>query len=88
MDTEKEIIDLVVARLQNLPSNKEISIGSSGEFTKAELIEHVKNDDEVGKKMVAIEMDFLRSIDSVYLCLGREDHRRPEVKETSVCYAC
>ena len=34
MDVEKEIIDLVVARLQNLPSNKEISIGSSGEFTR------------------------------------------------------
>jgi hypothetical protein len=62
MDTEKEIIDLVVARLQNLPSNKEISIGSSGEFTKDQLIEHVKKDDEVGKKMVAIEMDFLRSM--------------------------
>jgi len=62
MDTEKEIIDLVVARLQNLPSNKEISIGSSGEFTKDQLIEHVKNDDEVGKKMVEIEMDFLRSM--------------------------
>ena len=62
MDTEKEIIDLVVARLQNLPSNKDISIGSSGEFTKDQLIDHVKNDDEVGKKMVAIEMDFLRSM--------------------------
>jgi hypothetical protein len=62
MDTEKDIIALVVARLQNLPSNKEISIGSSGEFTKDELIDHVKKDDEVGKKMVAIEMDFLRSM--------------------------
>ncbi|MEK7586364.1 MAG: hypothetical protein AAB453_00660 [Patescibacteria group bacterium] len=62
MNTEKEIIDLVVARLQNLPSNKEISIGSVGEFTKDQLIEHVKKDDEVGKKMVALEMDFLRSM--------------------------
>ena len=62
MDTEKEIIELVVARLQNLPANKEISIGSSGEFTKDQLIEHVKNSDEIGKKMIAIEMDFLRSL--------------------------
>jgi hypothetical protein len=61
-ETEKEIIDLVVARLQNLPSNKDISIGSSCEFTKDDLIEHVKKDDEVGKKMVAIEIDFLRSM--------------------------
>lgn len=62
MKTEKEIIDLVIARLQNLPFDKEISIGSSGEFTKEELIEHVKNDDSIGQKMVAIEMDFLRSM--------------------------
>ena len=62
MATEKEIIDLVVARLQNLPSNKEISIGSTGEFTKDQLIEHVKRDDEIGKKMIALEMDFLRSM--------------------------
>ena len=62
MKTTQEIIDLVIARLQNLPSNKEISIGSSGELTKDELIEHVKKDDEIGKKMIAIEMDFLRSM--------------------------
>ncbi|MEK7170138.1 MAG: hypothetical protein AAB767_02530 [Patescibacteria group bacterium] len=62
MDVEKEIIDLVVARLQNLPSNKEISIGSSGEFTKDQLIEHVRKADDVGRKMIAIEMDFLRSM--------------------------
>ena len=62
MEAEQEIIDLVVARLQNLPSNKDISVGSSGEFTKDQLIEHVKKADEVGKKMIAIEMDFLRSM--------------------------
>lgn len=62
MDTEKEIIDLVVARLQNLPSNKEISVGSFGELTKDQLIEHVKKTDEIGKKMIALEMDFLRSM--------------------------
>jgi len=62
VDIEKDIIDLVVARLQNLPSNKEISIGSSGEFTKDQLIEHVRKADEIGQKMIAIEMDFLRSM--------------------------
>ena len=62
METEQEIIDLVVARLQNLPSNKDILVGSSGEFTKDQLIEHVKKADDVGKKMIAIEMDFLRSM--------------------------
>jgi hypothetical protein len=33
-EKEQEIIELVVARLQNLPADKEISIGLFGEFTK------------------------------------------------------
>lgn len=62
MGMEKEIIDLVIARLQNLPSNKDISIGLSGEFTKNQLIEHVRKSDDIGKKIITIEMDFLRSL--------------------------
>lgn len=60
MELDKEIIELVVARLQTLPEDKDISIGSFGEFTKDEIINRVRSGDEVGKKMVEIEMSFLR----------------------------
>jgi len=60
MEFTPEIVDLVVARLQNLPSDKEISVGSFGEFSKSDLIDHVKKIDEIGKKMIAVELDFLR----------------------------
>ena len=60
MEINEDIIQLVVARLQNLPSGKDISIGSFGEFSKQDLIDHVKKADEVGKKMIEIELDFLR----------------------------
>jgi hypothetical protein len=60
MEINQDIIDLVVARLQNLPSGKDISIGSHGEFSKEQIIEHVKKGDEVGKKMIEVELDFLR----------------------------
>jgi hypothetical protein len=60
MEINQDIIDLVVARLENLPSGKDISIGSHGEFSKEQLIEHVKKTDDVGRKMIEIEMDFLR----------------------------
>ena len=62
MEISKDVIELVIARLQKLPSDKKISIGSSSEYTKDQLIEHVKETDEVGEKMVEIEMDFLRSM--------------------------
>lgn len=58
----EEIRELVVARLEVLPKDKKISIGSFGEFTKSELIEHVKKDDELGKKIINIELKFLRAL--------------------------
>ncbi len=61
-ELEKEIVNLVVARLQTLPEGKEISIGSAGEFTREEIIQHVQSGDAIGKQMVAIEMNYLRML--------------------------
>lgn len=63
--TDKLIRDLVIARLKSLPSGKKISIGSQGEFTGEELIERVKEDDEVGKKIIEIQMEYLRSLKTI-----------------------
>lgn len=62
MVTESEIKQLVIARLDALPSDKKISIGSVGEFTKDELIESVKKGNDVGKKIIEIELEFLRAL--------------------------
>ncbi|MBI4453454.1 hypothetical protein HY636_02315 [Candidatus Woesearchaeota archaeon] len=58
----QEIKELVIIRLETLPSDKKISIGSFGEFSKEELVEHVKKDDEIGKKLVEVELEFLRAL--------------------------
>ena len=62
MSDDQEIKKIVIARLETLPADKKISIGSSGEFSRDELIEKIKSDDPVGKKMVQIELEFLRSL--------------------------
>lgn len=62
MSEAQEIKKIVIARLETLPPDKKISIGSSGEFSRDELIERVKLGDPVGKKMVQIELEFLRSL--------------------------
>lgn len=62
MSDDDEIKKIVIARLEVLPPDKKISIGSSGEFSRDELIERVKSGDPIGKKMVEIEMEFLRSL--------------------------
>jgi len=58
----KEAKELVIARLLLLPSGKKISIGSYGNFTKEELIENINKGNEVGKKIIEIEMDFLKAL--------------------------
>jgi len=59
---KKEIKDLVIARLGVLPPDKKISIGSSGEFTKDELIEHVEKEEVIGEKITEIELAYLKAI--------------------------
>ena len=54
--------DLVSARLDLMSPDLAISIGSSGTFTKNELIEHVKQGDEVGRTIIGMEMEFLEAI--------------------------
>ena len=62
MDINDDIKELVVARLQTLPDDKGISIGSVGELTKEQLIGHVRSGDEIGASFVKIEMNFLRAL--------------------------
>ena len=62
MDDIQEIKELVLARLKTLPEDTGISIGSAGDFSRDQLIERVRAEDEIGKKIVEIEMDFLRGL--------------------------
>mgnify|MGYP001559970151 CR=1 FL=1 len=58
----EEIKNLVIARLEVLPRDKKISIGSEGSFSKDELIQHINQEDKIGKKIIEIEMEFLTSL--------------------------
>lgn len=66
MSTEKASLDeeirrLVVERLKTIPHDKKISIGDKGDFTIEELIKRVEKNDEVGQKIIKIQMEFLQS---------------------------
>ena len=58
----EDLKDLIIYRLDTFPEDKRISIGSDGEFSKTELIEHVRNGDEIGQKIVELELTFLRAL--------------------------
>lgn len=62
-EISEDLKELVIARLEVLSSDKRFSIGSDKkEFTKDELIEHVKKGNETGKKVVELELTFLRAL--------------------------
>ena len=62
MITEQEIKQLVIERLKILPEDTGMSIGSQGDFGKDEMIAHVERGDDIGKKIVEVELNFLRGL--------------------------
>ena len=59
---DEDIRQLVSARLSVLSSDTMISIGSDGNFSRDELLEHVKEGDKVGEKIAQIQLEWLRSL--------------------------
>lgn len=62
MVSEQEIKQLVIERLKTLPEDTGMSIGSQGDFSKNEMIAHVEKGDDIGQKIVEVEMNFLRGL--------------------------
>jgi len=60
--SDEDVRKLVLARLRSFPSGRRISIGSEGQFNKEELIDRVKKDDRVGKKIIQVQLTFLRAL--------------------------
>ncbi|MBI2618273.1 hypothetical protein HYW58_02360 [Candidatus Kaiserbacteria bacterium] len=59
---DNSVTELVIHRLETLPAGAVVSVGSSGDFTKENLIKSVREKNEIGKKMVEIEMTFLQGL--------------------------
>ncbi len=58
----QDVINLVVARLESIPPNVSISVGGEGSFTIDEMIESVKENDQVGQTIVKMQLDYIRSL--------------------------
>lgn len=60
--TQKEIIDLVVARLNTMPAGASLYIGGQGDFSVKELIKDVEQTNDIGLSIIKTQMDYLRSL--------------------------
>lgn len=60
--TEEEIKQLVIERLRRIPVGKKVSIGAEGDFTGDQLISFVEKDNNVGRKVVEMQLEYLRTL--------------------------
>ena len=61
---------LVYARLQTLPKGYKISIGGAGDVTKEEALQHVSQNDEIGKLFMAADRHYFNLIKSGEIYAG------------------
>ncbi|MEK7168026.1 MAG: hypothetical protein AAB791_03430 [Patescibacteria group bacterium] len=59
---DDSVKELVLTRLETLPSGAVISIGSGQELNKEDLIKSIREGTDIGKKMIDIEMSFLQGL--------------------------
>jgi len=63
MLSDEEIKKIVIARLMVIPENYRLSIGGALEpLSGKDMIMHVEKGDEIGKKIVEIELRFLQAM--------------------------
>lgn len=62
-EEREQLKEIVLARLNVMPSDVSVTIGSE-DLTKDQLVEHVQSEDEVGKQMMEMELEFLQDLAS------------------------
>jgi len=60
---KEQLKEIVLARLNVMPTDVSVTIGSQ-DITKEQLVEHVKSEDEIGKQMMEMELEFLQDLAS------------------------
>ena len=55
---------LVYTRWQALPKGYSISVGGVGTITKEEALQHVVNNDEIGRILIAVDRNYFNQIKS------------------------
>lgn len=60
--TDEDVKRLVLARIELMPSDVSISIGSDGEFSKKEMVKHIQENTAIGKKIAEIHLGYLQSL--------------------------
>lgn len=73
-EKQKVIIEIVKARLASLPPDAVLSIGSYGELKRDEVIKEVDGNTEIGKKIIKVQLEYLRLLKEGIFYGNSPDH--------------
>jgi len=62
-ELKQQVQKLVLARVMVLPENMRLTVGSV-DFTRKELVKHVQQDDDVGRQITTMQVEFLQDLAS------------------------
>ena len=57
----EEFIKLIIARLNTMPDNVKVNLGSSGTLQKVDLINAVESQNTLGKQIINMQIAYLRA---------------------------
>lgn len=52
--------EVVKHRIESMPAHLKLALGSFGALGRDEMINHINNRDEIGKKIVTMQINYLR----------------------------
>jgi hypothetical protein len=61
-EINQEMKEVVIMRIESMPSNLRLSIGNNQSLTKEEMIKHVREEDVTGKQIINSHLSFMRAI--------------------------
>lgn len=62
MSTIEEFREIVIKRLEAMPENVRVSMGSIGTFSREDLIRNVSNNTELGQLILKMQIEYMKSM--------------------------
>jgi hypothetical protein len=62
-EAQEQLKKIVLERMSIMPDSLRVAVGDS-DFSKKDLISHVKEGDEIGRQMMTMELEFLKALAS------------------------
>ena len=57
-----DLKDLVIARIEAYSNDVGLIIGADKHYSKSELVDNVKNETELGRQIIGIQLEYLQDI--------------------------